>query len=73
MSRHTCHWPSCNAVVPPSMWGCRNHWFMLPKALRDEVWAAYRPGQELTKAPSAKYIEVARKVQQWIKENHGEG
>jgi len=44
---------------------------MLPKELRDEIWAAYVPGQEITKTPSKKYIKVARKVQNWIKQNHG--
>jgi len=66
MSRHTCHWPGCGAVVPPKMWGCRAHWFALPKSLRDRIWATYVPGQEITKTPSQAYIEAAKAVQTWI-------
>lgn len=65
MSKHTCHWPGCEASVPPSMWGCRPHWFKLPKFLRDAVWRHYRPGQEITKTPSGRYVAVARIVQLW--------
>lgn len=65
---HTCHWPGCRKQVPPAMWGCRFHWFQLPKTLRDRVWAAYRPGQEETGNVSEDYVAVARDVQRWIKE-----
>lgn len=40
---HHCHWPGCGKQVPPAMWGCCAHRMKLPKALRDKVWAAYRP------------------------------
>lgn len=62
---HTCHWPGCRRVVPPRMWGCRNHWFTLPKRLRDAIWREYRPGQEIDKNPSKEYLEVADEVQKW--------
>lgn len=65
---HLCHWPGCTAQVPPAMWGCRPHWYRLPLALRNKIWAAYRPGQEITLTPSRRYVEVAREVQEWIKE-----
>jgi hypothetical protein len=65
--KHTCHWPDCTIEVEPAMWGCRNHWFKLPLALRNKIWATYRPGQEITKDPSAAYIAVAKQVQTWIK------
>jgi hypothetical protein len=48
------------------MWGCKTHWFALPKYLRDKIWATYRPGQEITKTPSLEYIAAAREVQEWI-------
>lgn len=64
--RHTCHWPGCVREVPPAMWGCREHWLKLPKPLRDAVWRAYVPGQEITKTPSARYLGVATIVQGWI-------
>lgn len=60
---HTCHWPGCGKLVPPSMWGCKPHWFTLPKKLRDLIWATYIPGQEITKTPSADYTAAARQVQ----------
>lgn len=63
---HHCHWPGCPKQVPPAMWGCASHWFKLPKALRDRVWAAYRPGQENDMHPSESYMEVAAAVQEWI-------
>jgi hypothetical protein len=67
--RHECHWPGCAAQVPPAMWGCSRHWYMLPKELRDKVWRAYRPGQEIDLTPSAAYVAVAREVQAWIAKN----
>ena len=63
---HLCHWPDCGKPVPPKMWGCREHWFTLPKRLRDLIWDAYVPGQEITKTPSAAYLAAAKQVQTWI-------
>jgi len=65
---HTCHWPGCTRRVPPARWGCRVHWFRLPLVLRNRIWATYVPGQEITKTPSAAYIEAARDAQRWIAE-----
>lgn len=62
---HTCHWPGCTRFVPPKMWGCRKHWFRLPKRLRDKIWETYVPGQEIRKDPSPEYLEVADEVQTW--------
>lgn len=68
--KHHCHWPGCDRQIPPALWGCKEHWNMLPKYLRDEIWEAYAPGQEVKGTPSKEYIKVARKVQQWIKEKY---
>lgn len=68
---HHCHWPDCQEQVPPAMWGCKKHWFKLPKRLRDKIWRAYRPGQEVDMRPSKEYLEVAEEVQQWIEEEYG--
>ncbi len=65
--KHTCHWPGCPEEVPPKMWGCRKHWFTLPKTLRDLIWMHYRPGQEEDKNPSEEYLRAADKVQVWCK------
>ena len=64
---HHCHWPGCDKQVPPAMWGCKAHWFALPRALRNKIWATYAPGQEVNLTPSAAYLEVAHEVQEWIK------
>lgn len=66
--QHLCHWPGCSRQVPPAMWGCKAHWFALPRELRNKIWRAYRPGQERDMQPSAAYLAVALEVQQWIKE-----
>jgi hypothetical protein len=70
---HKCHWPTCNRDVPPKMWGCRAHWFKLPKNLRDWIWRTYVPGQEKTKTPSPEYLEAATEVQKWIATEIREG
>lgn len=64
---HTCHWPGCEQQVPPAMWGCKSHWFRIPKRLRYRIWETYNPGQEITLTPSDEYLEAAREVQDWIK------
>jgi hypothetical protein len=69
--RHHCHWPGCERSVDPSRWGCKDHWFKLPLALRRRIWATFRPGQEVTKTPSAEYLKVANEVQAWIRERGG--
>lgn len=63
---HHCHWPGCERQVPPAMWGCKLHWFKLPKHLRDKIWKTFRPGQEKDWTPSAAYLEAAKEVQAWI-------
>ncbi|MBY0459370.1 MAG: hypothetical protein K2V38_18750 [Gemmataceae bacterium] len=63
---HGCHWPGCTRQVPPARWGCKPHWFALPKPLRDAIWAAYRPGQEKDFAVSPAYVAAARAAQDWI-------
>lgn len=67
--RHTCHWPGCDTQVPPAMWGCKAHWFKLPKRLRDRIWATYEIGQEVSMTPSDEYLAVAHEVQEWIEAN----
>lgn len=64
---HHCHWPGCQEQVPPAQWGCKTHWFRLPKSLRDRIWATYRPGQEKDWTPSREYLAAAQAVQEWIR------
>jgi hypothetical protein len=63
---HTCHWPGCKRQVPPAMWGCKEHWFKLPLNLRNRIWQAYEPGQEVDLSPSDEYLAVAKDVEAWI-------
>lgn len=63
---HLCHWPDCPIAVPPKMYMCKSHWFKLPKVLRDAIWRHYRPGQEVDKRPSDRYIATAAIVHNWI-------
>ena len=67
---HRCHWPGCDKPVPPAAWGCRAHWYALPRALRTKIWQAYRIGQEEDGSPSRRYVEVAREVQDWVNKNY---
>jgi hypothetical protein len=66
--KHHCHWPGCAEQVPPAKWGCKRHWFMLPKPIRDRIWRAYRPGQEETGRPGHEYMLAASDAQRWIRE-----
>jgi hypothetical protein len=58
---HTCHAEKCTTSVPPKMFMCRTHWYMVPKADRDLVWALYTPGQEIRKDPTMEYLAHTRK------------
>lgn len=73
MTTHTCHAAGCNVPVPPKLFMCRRHWFMLPKRLRDAVWAVYVPGQEIRKDPTAVYIAVTDEAIRWLREKEGNG
>jgi hypothetical protein len=66
---HECHCPTCTESVPPAMWGCKKHWFKLPKKLRNSIWREYNPGQEITKKVSQKYMDVILDVQDWCIKN----
>ena len=41
---HDCPAQGCTRGVSPSMLLCRPHWYMVPKPLRDAVWAAWADG-----------------------------
>lgn len=74
MAKHTCHALRCNVSVPPKMFMCRDHWYMVPKADRDTLWDLYVPGQEIRKDPTEAYIMHAMRCVNLVadKENiHG--
>lgn len=39
---------------------CMRHWRMVPRIIQQQVWANYRPGQEVDKHPSEAYLVVQR-------------
>lgn len=57
--KHHCHAHGCKVATKPEMLMCRPHWFMVPKHLRDLVWATYRPGQCDDKQPSVEWFAAA--------------
>jgi len=57
---HHCHATNCKVEVPPEMWGCRKHWYMVPAWLRRLIWANYRVGQCDDYNPSDAYLKVAK-------------
>lgn len=57
---HTCHATGCTNEVPPVMFMCRDHWYKLPKGLRDEIWRTYRPGQCDDWNITSEYANAAR-------------
>lgn len=65
---HTCHATGCKARVPPEMFMCRRHWFMLPRPIRNRIWAAYRPGQCDDWQISHEYAEAARDAVRFVAE-----
>jgi hypothetical protein len=71
MSEHTCHALGCEKAVPPKLFMCRDHWFMIPKAERDALWAVYVPGQERRKDPTQEYVTVARRLQVLVADKEG--
>jgi hypothetical protein len=60
--KHLCHARNCTADVQPRMFMCRKHWYMLPKKLRDGVWAAYVPGQGIRKDPTGESLATVREA-----------
>jgi hypothetical protein len=41
VSTHTCPAPGCAREVSDELLACREHWYALPKPLRDALWRAY--------------------------------
>jgi len=68
---HHCHATNCTFEVPPEMFSCRRHWFMLPKRMRDRIWAAYRPGQCDDMNPSTTYLKAAKAAVIYLAEREG--
>lgn len=70
-SRHRCHATACNTIVPPAMFMCKRHWFMLPIEKRTMIWSVYVPGQEERMDPTDDYLRVAMEVIDWLAVEEG--
>ena len=64
--KHLCHAPGCKVEVPPKIFMCLPHWRRLPAKMRREIWACYRPGQEVDKNPSLEYLQAAQRARAYI-------
>lgn len=62
---HACHHPSCTTEIPPRLYACRAHWFMLPAGIKMAILHTYKPGQEITKTPSAEYLKATKLAKAW--------
>jgi hypothetical protein len=60
---HLCAWPGCRRPVPLDMWGCRTHWFSLPKEIQDAIWQGWKVGKL-----SPEWITANEQAQAWIKD-----
>ncbi len=58
LPRHSrCPVPGCHDQIDPSRLMCRSHWYLVPKQIRDRVWATWRSGQG---AFSSEHLETVR-------------
>lgn len=57
---HKCHAIGCAVQVSPAMLMCKDHWFSVPKFIRDKVMVKYRTGQVGDWKPSKEYCEAAK-------------
>lgn len=39
---HGCPIKGCPADIPSRLLMCRDHWYLVPRELRDEVWRTHR-------------------------------
>lgn len=58
--KHRCHAKDCESIVPPKLFMCKRHWFLLPSGYRNALWDQYVPGQEITKTPTDGYLAAAK-------------
>lgn len=64
---HECPWPGCTERVPRYLWGCKEHWKLLPRELRRRCNHAWRFG------PAVEHMEALEAIDEWIAEHSGAG
>jgi hypothetical protein len=58
LPRHSrCPVSGCHAQIDPTRLMCRSHWYLVPKQIRDRVWATWRSGHG---AFSTEHLETVR-------------
>ena len=40
--RNKCAHPDCDKMKPLEQYACQEHWFSLPKDIRDEIWRGFK-------------------------------
>lgn len=56
---NSCSIPGCGNQIDPSRLMCRAHWYVVPKTMRDRVWATWRSGQGAFSAEHQDAVRVA--------------
>src|SRR5712692_1936277 len=60
-----CPIPGCGEQIDPTRLMCRRDWYLVPKELRDQVWATWRSGQgAFTREHQAAVLRAISAVQQ---------
>lgn len=54
-------------MIPTYLWGCRDHWFRLPKSIRTGIRENYQPGR----TPSPQYWEALMAAARWVRDYGG--
>lgn len=55
---HLCHADGCTKPVPPRLLMCLRHWRQVSPETRAAVLREYRPGQEIGKVATMRYLAV---------------
>lgn len=62
---HECEAEGCREPVAKGMFMCIRHWRMVPKPLRDEVWAAYKAWRKGRRTVSLHdHLDIARQLRE---------
>lgn len=71
MAEHTCHAIGCETPTRPRMFMCLKHWRMVPRAMQNNIWAQYVPGQERRKDPTEAYLQATREAINYVAKREG--
>lgn len=62
---HKCAAIDCSEQIDNSMLMCRDHWFLLPYAMRNKIYYLYNHRRRNFQA-SEKYLESVKRAQQYL-------